>query len=191
MSGAPARAYNLYDIKGKNVQKGYNLAAMGIDSRTYRELSQACDKDGNGYLKTAEIRDFVANSDYDDKATLFDALCYYSNVRNPFGTPTNYSAAEAAEMGRRNGVTQIKVNAGVDNTVFNDSESSSSGYGGGYGGYRSKHYGGGGGKAKVPTINAKSMAAATKSVKGTKVKLEPPTPKTTPKVTTKFRKYDI
>lgn len=51
--------------------------------------------------------------------------------------------------------------------------------------------GGGGGKAKVPTINAKSMAAATKSVKGTKVKLEPPTPKTTPKVTTKFRKYDI
>lgn len=190
MSGAPARAYNLYDIKGKNVQKGYNLAAMGIDSRKYRELSQACDKDGNGYLKTAEIRDFVANSDYDDKATLFDALCYYSNVRNPFGTPTNYSAAEAAEMGRRNGVIQIKVNAGVDNTVFNDSESSSSGYGGGYGGYRSKHYGGGG-KAKAPTINAKSMAAATKSAKGTKVKLEPPTPKTAPKVTTKFRKYDI
>ena len=191
MSGAPARAYNLYDIKGKNVQKGYNLAAMGIDSRKYRELSQACDKDGNGYLKTAEIRDYVANSDYEDKATLFDALCYYSNVRNPFGAPRNYSAEQAAEAGRRNGVAQINANAGADNTVFNGEKVSSSGYSG-YGGYRSGyHYGGGGGrKAKVPTIKAKSMAAATKKVKSTTVKLEPPTPKTAG-VTTKFKKYEI
>lgn len=190
MSGAPARAYNLYDIKERNVQKGYNLAAMGIDSRKYREMSQACDADGNGYLKTAEIRDYVAKSDYEDKATLFDALCYYSNVRNPFGSPTNYSSAQAAEVGKRNGVSQIKVNAGADNTKFVEGKSSGNGYGGYYRrGYGYRHRGGGG-KSKVPTINAKSMAAATKSVKGTSVKLTPPTPKT--KVAApKFKKYEV
>lgn len=57
----------------------------------------------------------------------------------------------------------------------------------GYGGYRS---GGGSRKAKVPKIDAKSMAAATNKSKGTTVKLEPPTPKTT-KVTTKFKEYKI
>lgn len=57
----------------------------------------------------------------------------------------------------------------------------------GYGGYRRS---GGSKKAKVPKIDAKSMAAATRSVKGTKVKLEPPKPKTT-KVTTKFKKYEV
>ena len=60
--------------------------------------------------------------------------------------------------------------------------------GGGYGGYRSY---GGGGRKKVAIPRGKSMAAATKSAKGTTVKLEPPTPKTKPKVTTKFKKYDI
>lgn len=58
----------------------------------------------------------------------------------------------------------------------------------GYGGYRRS--GGGGRKAKVPKINAKSMASATKSAKGTTVKLEPPKPKDI-KVTTKFKDYDI
>ena len=58
----------------------------------------------------------------------------------------------------------------------------------GYGGYRRR--GGGSRKAKVPTIDAKSMASATKKSKGTTVKLEPPTPKTT-KVTTKFKKYEV
>lgn len=203
MSGAPARAYNLYDIKGKNVQKGYNLAAMGIDSRKYRELSQACDKDGNGYLKTAEIRDFVANSDYEDKATLFDALCYYSNVRNPFGTPTNYSSAQAAEIGKRSGIAQINANAGADNTVFNEGKSSSSGYGGygygGYGGRRWRRYGGGGSKgvkvSALPKSNYKASKqtykdiAASLRTNGTttstasKVKVEPP------KV--KFKKYEV
>lgn len=205
MSGAPNRAYNLYDIKGKNVQKGYNLAAMGIDSRKYREMSQACDKDGNGYLKTAEIREYVANSDIEDKATLFDALCYYNNVRNPFGTPHRYSAEEAAQMGMRNGVKQINVNAGADNTVFNSDKSSSSGYSGygrrRYGGYRGRRYSGGGGRsAKVPAIKEsdfkatkrtyKDTAAALKSTSRSKglsktatVKVEPP------KV--KFKKYEV
>lgn len=164
LSGAPARAYKLYDIKGKNVQKGYNLAAMGIDSRQYREMSKACDKDGNGYLKTAEIRDYVANSDYEDKATLFDALCYYSKTRNPFGTPKKYSAEQAAELGKKKGVKQIKANAGADNTVFDESTSSGGRYGGYYrrgrGWRRWGHGGGGSSKAKVPapkTIKASSF----------------------------------
>lgn len=197
MSGAPARAYALYDIKEKNVQKGYNLAAMGIDSRKYREISQACDTDGNGYLKTAEIRDYVANSEYEDKATLFDALCYYNNVRNPFGTPNRYSVEEAAEVGKQNGVKQINANAGADNTTFAKDKSSSgsgwySGYRRGYrryGGYR--HYGGGSSEAKVPSIDAKSMASAVKSAKATKVKLEPPTAKKVAAPKPKFKKYEV
>lgn len=63
-------------------------------------------------------------------------------------------------------------------------------------GYRRRGYrrygrrGGGGGKASVPKIDAKSMAAATRSAKGTKVKLTPPTPKT--KVAApKFKKYEV
>ena len=207
MSGAPARAYNLYDIKEKSVQKGYNLAAMGIDSRKYREMSQACDKDGNGYLKTAEIRDYVANSDFEDKATLFDALCYYNNVRNPFGTPKRYSAEQAAAAGKRAGVTQIKANAGVDGTVFaKDSSSSNSGYGGysgyrkGYGGYKHRGYGGSS-KSKVPALKQSSYKASKRTYKDTaamlktsssrskglstagNVKVEPP------KV--KFKKYEV
>lgn len=179
-SGAPARAYNLYDIKAKNVQKGYNLAAMGIDSRKYREMSQACDKDGNGYLKTAEIRDYVANSDYEDKATLFDALCYYSNVRNPFGTPKNYSSEQAAEAGRRAGVEQIKVNAGKDNTVFaEDSTSvSDSGYGyggrGRYGGY-GRRGGGGGGSVKVSALKQSNYKASKQTYKNIAETLTPRT----------------
>lgn len=164
LSGAPARAYKLYDIKGKNVQKGYNLAAMGIDSRQYREMSKACDKDGNGYLKTAEIRDYVANSDYEDKATLFDALCYYSKTRNPFGTPKKYSAEQAAELGKKKGVKQIKANAGADNTVFDEDASKGGRYGGYYrrgrGWRRWGHGGGHSSKAKVPapkTIKASSL----------------------------------
>lgn len=203
-SGAPARAYNLYDIKDKNVQKGYNLAAMGIDSRKYREMSQACDKDGNGYLKSAEIRDYVANSDVEDKATLFDALCYYPNVRNPFGTPKHYSAERAAEVGKQNGVKQINVNAGADNTVFNESKSGSSGYSGYYRrGYhrRGYHRRGGGGKAKAPAIKqsafkagkakytdlASTLKKAPPSVvsatKASTVKIEPPN--------VKFKKYEV
>lgn len=163
LSGAPARAYKLYDIKGKNVQKGYNLAAMGIDSRQYREMSKACDKDGNGYLKTAEIRDYVANSDYEDKATLFDALCYYSRTRNPFGTPKKYSAEQAAELGKKKGVKQIKANAGADNTVFDEDASKGGRYGGYYRrgrGWRRWGRGGHSSKAKVPapkTIKASSF----------------------------------
>ena len=190
LSGAPTRAYKLYDIKAKNVQKGYNLAAMGIDARAYREMSQACDKDGNGYLKTAEIRDYVANSDFEDKATLFDALCYYSNVRNPFGTPKQYSQEQAAEAGKRKGVTQINVNAGADNTVFDEEESKKSGYG--YRrrryGRRWRHYGHGHSskKAKVPTpktikanqfVKGEALGSTTKSSSSSKssAKVTPPT----------------
>lgn len=209
MSGAPTRAYALYDIKEKNVQKGYNLAAMGIDSRKYREMSQACDTDGNGYLKTAEIRDYVANSDVEDKATLFDALCYYSNVRNPFGTPTHYSVEEAAEAGKRNGVTQIKVNAGEDNSTLAKDKSSGNGwYGGyyrrGYGGWHRWHRYGHGSKKKekayvAPKIKQsnykasqrhyKDLASSLRTRSGstalptTTTKIEPP------KV--KFKKYEV
>lgn len=186
LSGAPARAYKLYDIKGKNVQKGYNLAAMGIDSRKYREMSQACDKDGNGYLKTAEIREYVANSNVEDKATLFDALCYYNNVRNPFGTPKQYSAEQAAALGKSKGVTQINVNAGADNTVFAEDSSKSRGYGGYRGyrrGWRRWHRRGHGSskKATVPTPKAikasqfaQSTALGSKTTKRASKKTAPP-----------------
>lgn len=57
-------------------------------------------------------------------------------------------------------------------------------------GYRRYGRRSGGGKASVPKIDAKSMAAATRSAKGTKVKLTPPTPKT--KVAApKFKKYEV
>ena len=208
MSGAPTRAYALYDIKEKNVQKGYNLAAMGIDSRKYREMSQACDTDGNGYLKTAEIRDYVANSDVEDKATLFDALCYYSNVRNPFGTPTHYSVEEAAEAGRRNGVTQIKVNAGEDNSTLAKDKSSGSGwYGGyyrrGYGGWhRWRHYGSGKKKKKeytAPKIKQSTYKASQRHYKDLASSLQTRSgstalPTTTTKIEppkVKFKKYEV
>ena len=161
MSGAPDRAYNLYDIKLKNVQKGYNLAAMGIDSIKYREMSKACDKDGNGYLKTSEIRDYVASSDVEDKATLFDALCYYPNVRNPFGTPSTYTAEQAAKMGKRNGVKQIDVNGGKDNTKFVEGKESSSNWQGGYyrnGWHRWHRWGGGRSRKGRQPISANNSA---------------------------------
>ncbi|MBQ5477785.1 MAG: hypothetical protein IIT64_08320, partial [Bacteroidaceae bacterium] len=186
-ANAPQRAYKLYDIKDRNIQKGINLAAMGYSARDYREMAKAVDTSGNGYLSKQEVVDYVANSGVKDKATLFDALYPYDIKYNPFGRATNYSVAQAAEAGNRNGVASI---GGSNNNfkVSANSGSSGSSYGG-YGGYRSYGYGGGR-KAKVPTIKAKSMASATRSAKGTTVKLEPPTPKTT-KVTTKFKKYEV
>lgn len=60
-----------------------------------------------------------------------------------------------------------------------------------YGGYRRR--GGGGSKATVPKIDAKSMASSVKKATATKVKLEPPTPNSTkvaaPKP--KFKKYEV
>lgn len=188
-ANAPQRAYKLYDIKDRNIQKGINLAAMGYSARDYREMAKAVDTSGNGYLSKQEVVDYVANSGVKDKATLFDALYPYDIKYNPFGRATNYSVSQAAEAGNRNGVASIG-GSNNDFKISANSGSSGSSYGG-YGGYRSYGYGGGGGrKAKVPTIDAKSMAAATKKAKGTTVKLEPPTPKTT-KVATKFKKYEV
>lgn len=188
-ANAPQRAYKLYDIKDRNIQKGINLAAMGYSARDYREMAKAVDTSGNGYLSKQEVVDYVANSGVKDKATLFDALYPYDIKYNPFGRATNYSVSQAAEAGNRNGVASIG-GSNNDFKISANSGSSGSSYGG-YGGYRSYGYGGGGSrKAKVPTIKAKSMASATNKSKGTTVKLEPPTPKTT-KVATKFKKYEV
>ena len=188
-ANAPQRAYKLYDIKDRNIQKGINLAAMGYSARDYREMAKAVDTSGNGYLSKQEVVSYVANSGVKDKATLFDALYPYDIKYNPFGRATNYSVSQAAEAGNRSGIASIG-GSNNDFKISANSGSSGSSYGG-YGGYRSYGYGGGGSrKAKVPTIKAKSMASATRSAKGTTVKLEPPTPKTT-KVTTKFKKYEV
>jgi hypothetical protein len=193
-ANAPERAYRLYDIKDRNIQKGINLAAMGYSARDYREMAKAVDSSGNGYLSKQEVIDYVANSDVKDKATLFDALYPYDIKYNPFGRATNYSVAQAGLAGKQSGATQIG-GATNDFKVSSSGKSSGSSYGG-YGGYRhgySHRYGGGGGsskKAALPKINAKSMAAATKKVKSTTVKLEPPSPKDF-KVTTKFKEYKI
>ena len=108
-------------------------------------------------------------------------------------------------MGKRNGVKQINVNAGADNTIFNSDKSSGSGYSG-YGrrryggGYRHYGHGGGSRSKKVPAIKEsdfkatkrtyKDTAAALKSSSRSKglsktatVKVEPP------KV--KFKKYEV
>ena len=201
-SGAPERAYNLYDIKSRNVQKGINLATMGIDSRTYREMSQACDKDGNGYLKTAEIRDYVANSDIEDKATLFDALCYYSNARNPFGTPKKYSPKQAADAGAASGIKAIGGSNKDNDFAVSDESGSGGGYYGGYG-YRRWRRRRRGGSSKMPTPKLQnaasaykvktftgssdtrttssrgttSLAAMLKNIQDTEAKVKPPTPK--------------
>lgn len=186
-ANAPERGYRLYDIKDKNIQKGINLAAMGFTARDYRKMAKEVDANGNGYPSKQEIIDYVSRSDVADKATLYDALYYYKGSYNPFGSVTNYSRAQAAEAGRKNGVTAISNESGE--FKISSADSSGSGYSGGFRrGYRYK--GRSGGKSKVPTINAKSMAAATKSVKGTSVKLTPPTPKT--KVAApKFKKYEV
>ena len=162
---------------------------MGYSARDYREMAKAVDSSGNGYLSKQEVIDYVANSGVNDKATLFDALYPYDIKYNPFGRATNYSVMQAAEAGKRGGIASIG-GSGNNFTVSADGKSGRSSYGGyyrrGYGGYRR----GGSRKSKVPTINAKSMAAATKSVKGTSVKLTPPTPKT--KVAApKFKKYEV
>lgn len=163
-SNAPARGYEVYDIKDKNIQKGINLAAMGFDARSYREMAKAVDTNGNGYPSKQEIVDYVANSDVEDKATLFDALYYYPKGKNPFGTATNYTRDEAAAAGKAKGVTQITDEKG--NLILKAEESSSSGYKKGYRrrgyrrrGYRS--YSGSSAKATVPkpkTIKANSFA---------------------------------
>lgn len=186
-ANSPERAYKLYDIKNDNIRKGVNLAAMGFSARDYREMAKAVDTSGNGYLSRQEVVDYVAKSNVADKATLFDALYPYQTKYNPFGTPTNYTVAQAGLAGKNSGVASIGGSSN-DFKISSSGKSSGNSYGG-YSGYRSyKRSGGGSKKVKAPA--AKSMAAATKKAKGTSVKLEPPAPKTY-KVTTKFKDYEI
>lgn len=149
-ANAPERGYRLYDIKDRNIQKGINLAAIGYTARDYREMVKALDLDGNGYPSKKEVVNYVANSNIEDKATLFDALYSYQGS-NPFGSPTNYTRAQAAETGRRNGIESISDESGEFD--LNEEQKSSSGWGGYGGRYHYYGHGGGGssGKAKVPT----------------------------------------
>ena len=143
-ANAPARGYRLYDIKDKNIQKGINLAAMGFTARDYKEMSKALDTNGNGYPSKQEIIDYVENSGFKDKATLFDALYYYQGKSNPFGTPTKYTREQAALMGKKNGVKAISGES-EDIKLNPDEGSSGNGYRGYYrGGYRRWHSWGGG-----------------------------------------------
>ena len=207
-SNAPSRGYALYDIKAKNAQKGVNLAAMGYSARDYRNMVKQADKDGNGYLKTAEIRDFVANSGAEDKATLYDALYHYNGKYNPFGTPTKYTREQAAAVGRANKVEQISNEVG-DLNLKDDESSTSSGYGSGYGrrrgGYSRRRSGGGGSstvktsvpikasdyKASKATYKdaAEGLKSRSSSKKKTKVKATPTVKVEPPKV--KFKKYEV
>ena len=142
-ANAPARGYRLYDIKDKNIQKGINLAAMGFTARDYKEMSKALDTNGNGYPSKQEIIDYVENSGFKDKATLFDALYYYQGKSNPFGTPTKYTREQAALMGKKNGVKAISGES-EDIKLNPDEGSSDNGYRGYYrGGYRRWHSWGG------------------------------------------------
>jgi hypothetical protein len=200
-ANAPSRGYELYDIKPKNIQKGINLAAMGFTARDYRRMSKELDADGNGYPKKQEIIDYVANSDVEDKATLFDALYYYQGSRNPFGSPTSYSRDQAAAVGKQNGVNAISGETG--NIKVKNGESSSSGGGYGRRGYRRWHRRRRGGSSKMPTPKLQnaasafkvkefkgssdtrtssskgttSLAAMLKNIQDTEAKVKPPTPK--------------
>ena len=125
-ANSPERGYRLYDIKDANIQKGINLAAMGYSSGDVRDMKRAIDSDGNGYLKKQEIIDYINNSDVKDKATLFDALYSYKGG-NPYGTPTKYTRAQAAEEGKKQGVEWI-----TDETDDIEVQEEESGGGGGY-----------------------------------------------------------
>lgn len=198
LANSPERAYKLYDIKPANIQKGINLAAMGYDARDYREMAKAVDTSGNGYLSKQEVVDYVANSGVSDKATLFEALYPYTIKYNPFGTPTKYSIAAAAQAGAGKGIEAI---GGKDNnfSIKADGKSSGNSYGG-YGGRRRYRYGGGGSRgvtvSALPQSNYKASKqtykdiAASLKTGGTtttstasKVKIEPP------KV--KFKEYEV
>lgn len=152
-------------------QKKYeenNLAEAGIDKGTYADVVQAM---------------YDANHKWDEEKGNVDtpnsAKKVKAGILSVEGlTPEQRVLIYQSIRGKRNGFG------------WNDWDGVSSGGGGyyrrGYG-YRRRS---GGGKSKVPTINAKSMASATKSVKGTSVKLTPPTPKT--KVAApKFKKYEV
>lgn len=164
-ANAPARGYQLYDIKAKNIQKGINLAAMGFTARDYREMAKAVDADGNGYPSKKEIVAYVENSDVEDKATLFDALYYYKGSRNPFGSVTNYSRDQAAAAGKAKGVDPISNERG--DFDLEDEESGKSGYG-----YRRRRYGrrwrhyGHGHSSKKAKVPAPKTIKANQFVKG-------------------------
>ena len=166
-ANAPGRGYKLYDIKDRNIQKGINIAAMGYTARDYSEMAKAVDSDGNGYPSKAEITAYVADSGVEDKATLFDALCYYPNSRNPFGSPTMYTRDQAAAAGRKNGVKAISNETGDLGLDLSGSGSTSkSGYGRRRG-YRRRGYSRGGGSSKTVKTSVPIKASDYKASKGT------------------------
>lgn len=151
-------------------QKKYeenNLAEAGIDKGTYADVVQAM---------------YDANHKWDEEKGNVDtpnsAKKVKAGILSVEGlTPEQRVLIYQSIRGKRNGFG------------WNDWDGVSSGGSGyyrrGYGGYRRS-----GRKSSAPKINAKSMASATKSVKGTSVKLTPPTPKT--KVAApKFKKYEV
>lgn len=152
-------------------QDKYNesgLADVGISKGQWVDILEAC-KDSNHKWNEETLK----NQD-----TINSAKKTKNGILAVEGlTPEQRIAAYNIIRGKRTGF-------GWDD--WDGVTSYGSGYRRGYGGYRRR----GGGSRKVAMPKAKSMASATRSAKGTTVKLEPPTPKTT-KVTTKFKKYEV
>lgn len=153
-------------------QTKYNdagLADIGISKGTWADIVEACQDSNHKWNEETLKNQDTINSAKKTKLGLLSVEGL---------TPEQRIAAYNVIKGKRTGFG------------WNDWDGVSGGGSGyyrrGYGGYRRS----GSRKSKVPKINAKSMASATKSVKGTSVKLTPPTPKT--KVAApKFKKYEV
>lgn len=168
----------VYKAQGKDVNE-YNFKNEITESRR-DQLQPYID---SGLLTYEEAVDFARNG---------GKVSYTEDEDGGGSATTYYSKAAMIDYFVEHGIPYDKAEAlynafKAKNAKPYSGNNKSSGRRG-YGGYR--RGGGGSRKAKVPTIDAKSMAAATKKSKGTTVKLEPPKPKTT-KVTTKFKKYEV
>lgn len=167
------------------------IKAQGGDVNEYNFKNEITDKKREalqpyvdaGILTYEEAVDFARNA----------GKTYYTENEDGGSSATYYNKKEMIEYLISKGYSYEKAealfnsfkNANAKPYSGNSLSSGRRGYRRG-GGYRRS----GSRKSKVPTINAKSMAAATKSVKGTSVKLTPPTPKT--KVAApKFKKYEV
>ena len=166
------------------------IKAQGGDVNEYNFKNEITEKKRDalqpyveaGILTYEEAVDFARNA----------GKTYYTENEDGGSSATYYNKKEMIEYLVKKGYSYEKAealfnsfkNANAKPYSGNSLSSGRSGYRRG-GGYRRS-----GRRSSTPTINAKSMASATKSVKGTSVKLTPPTPKT--KVAApKFKKYEV
>lgn len=117
--GAEKRAYALFDLKADKVQRGINMAALGIKPNDLAKHKTKADADGNGYIKKNEALSYLSGAKLSkaEKSVIYESMYYWGKNKNPYGH-VNASAKDAVNKKlKEKYATKAKAGDGPANWV--------------------------------------------------------------------------